>query len=56
MDKNSIELTLEFLKRTELKGSEVPAFNQVLAALNIELQSTVKPEIVEDVEAPEESE
>lgn len=29
MEKDVIRLTLEFLKRVDLKGSEVPAFNKV---------------------------
>ena len=42
MDKDTAELILRFLERTELRGGEVPAFNKCVA----ELQKIVKPPVV----------
>lgn len=36
MDKQIVEFTLEFMKRVQLQGNEVPAYQAVITALNKE--------------------
>lgn len=43
MTKQGITLSMEFLKRVDIKGAEVPAFNKVIAELQIELQKIEGP-------------
>ena len=42
MDKELIKATLTFLNRVQLQGSEVNAFNQVVAGLQDELKKEDK--------------
>lgn len=46
MDRESIELCLQFLSRLDLKGVEVPAFNKVQMALQRELENAKQLENV----------
>lgn len=49
MNEETINLTLQFLQRTQLQGSETPAFNKVVQALAAELQKIKNPiEMEED--------
>jgi len=43
MTEEGIRLTAEFLKRVDIKGSEVPAFNKVLSELQAESQRIKQP-------------
>lgn len=43
MEKETIAVLLEFMKRVTLQGSEVPAFNKVISELNKQLQDEHKP-------------
>lgn len=40
MTKEVLTLTLKFMERVTLNGSEVPAFNVVVSALNAELEKS----------------
>jgi len=42
MDKELLKATLTFLNRVQLQGSEVNAFNQVVAGLQAELKEDKK--------------
>jgi hypothetical protein len=37
MEEKIIKILVEFLRRVQLQGSEVPAFNECLKALELEL-------------------
>lgn len=43
MQPNIIKNALAFLERTQLTGKEVPAFAEVVFALNTELQAATTP-------------
>ena len=42
MTKQGLDLIVEFLKRVDIKGAEVPAFNLVLAELQGESEKLAK--------------
>jgi hypothetical protein len=46
MDKQTIQMILQFLERTQLTGKEVPALMQCVNALNEELKKDEKEESI----------
>ena len=44
MDKETINLIIKFMERSQLTGAETPAFNKCIAALVAELQEPIKVE------------
>lgn len=51
MDRNTAQMAIKFMQRTQLAGSEVPAFCQVLAALDeiANKQDDSVPNVTEEV-------
>ena len=48
MEKETINMIVEFMKRVELKGAEVPAYTKIMQELEAEFNKEAKDDVSPD--------